>query len=200
MAVVKKVKDKKTLTSAVTELHRHRIWALFDIANSQDYKDATRVIAEMDQNGLGLPDRDYYTKDDDRSKDIREKYLGHVERMLKLAGVAAKDAKKGAATVMQIETELAKVSKTRVERRDPNAIYNRIERAGVVKAAPSFAWEDYFKGLGFPGINEITVTHVPFFEGMNKLIDTVKPADWQVYLTWHVVRALGRYAAQGLRG
>jgi putative endopeptidase len=190
LAVVKKVKDKKSLTAAVLELHRRRVWALFDLSDTQDFKDATKVIAEIDQNGLGLPDRDYYVKEDDKSKDIRQKYLGHVERMMALAGLPAKDAKKAAADVLRIETELARASKTRVERRDPKAVYNKIDRPGVAKAAPSFLWDDYFKGLGFPAINDINVTHVPFLEAVNKLVDTLPPSDWQTYLTWHLVRGL----------
>jgi putative endopeptidase len=109
---------------------------------------------------------------------------------MKLAGLSAKDAKKASADVMRIETDLAKASKTRVQRRDPKAVYNKIDRVGVAKAAPSFSWDDYFKGLGFPGINDINVTHVPFFEGVNKLVDTVTPGEWQSYLTWHIVRGL----------
>jgi len=197
LAAVKKVKDKKTLAAAVVELHRRKIWALFDISDTQDFKDASRVIAELDQNGLGLPDRDYYVKEDDKSKGIREAYLGHVERMLKLAGLAEKAAKAGAATVMAIETELAKASKTKVERRDPKTNYHKIDRAGVASAAPGFPWDDYFKGLGFPDIKDITVSHVPFFEEVNKLLDTVKPADFQVYLTFHVVHALADKLPKG---
>jgi putative endopeptidase len=189
-AVAKKVKDKQTLGEAVIELHRHRIWALFDISETQDFKDATKVIAELDQSGLGLPDRDYYVKEDDKSKDIRQKYVAHVERMTKLAGLSAKDAKKASADVLRIETELAKASKTRVQRRDPALLYNKIDRAGVAKASPSFSWDNYFKGLGYPGITDINVTHVPFLEAVNKLVDTVTPGEWQSYLTWHIVRGL----------
>jgi len=191
LAVVKKIRDKKTLAAALTELQRHAIGVPFEISETQDNKDATRVIAQLDQSGLGLPDRDYYLKEDDASKkEIRQKYVEHVERTMKLVGMPEKDAKKAAATVLQIETEIAKISKSRVDRRDPKSMYNKIDRAGVAKAAPSFPWDDYFKGLGFPGIKDITVTSVPFFEGLSKLLDTVKPADWQTYLTWHVVRAM----------
>jgi putative endopeptidase len=190
LATIKKVRDKKTLIAAITELHSHAIWPLFNINETQDNKDATRVIAQIDQDGLGLPDRDYYLKEDDASKkEIRKKYEEHVERTMKLLGQSAKDAKKSAATVLQIETEIAKISKDKVSRRDPKGMYNKIDRAGVVKAAPAFAWDDYWKGLGFPDIKDINVTSPAFIEGMNKLLDTVKPADFQTYLTWHLVRA-----------
>ncbi len=188
LAVVKKVKDKKSLTAAVTELHKHKIWVLFDIAEEQDFKDATKMNATLDQNGLGLPDRDYYTED--KWKEIRDKYQKHVAEMLKLAGYKDKNAEKAAAEVMKIETELAKVSKTRVERRDPKGLYNKIDRDGVAKKAADFGWNEYFKGIGFPDIKDVNVTSIPFIEGMNKLIGSIKPAEWQNYLTWHIVRSL----------
>ena len=187
-AIVRKVRDKKTLGAAITELHKHRVWALFDISDDQDFKDATRVIATLDQSGLGLPDRDYYVKDDEKSVGLRKKYVEHVEKMLTLSGYKPKDAKAAAADVMEIETALAKASKTRVERRDPKGLYNKIDRAGLAKTAPTFPWDAYFEGLGFPGIKDVNVTSVPFFEGLEKLLSSTKPAAWHRYLDWHIVR------------
>jgi putative endopeptidase len=184
---VKKVADVKSLGQALLDLHKAKIWAVFSLSAEPDFKDATKVIAHLDQNGLGLPDRDYYVKDDDKSKEIRDKYVGHVERMMKLAGFSAKQAKDAAKDVMAVETEIAKVSKTRVERRDPAGMANKIDRSGLAKSAGDFAWDDYFKGLGYPDIRDINVTSVPFFEGVNKLLKTVKPAAWQSYLAWQVV-------------
>ncbi|MEZ4299230.1 MAG: M13 family metallopeptidase [Polyangiaceae bacterium] len=184
-----KVKDKKTLLSALVELHKHRIWAVFSMAEEQDFKDATKMLAELDQAGLGLPDRDYYFNEDDKSKSIRETYVGHIEKMLGFAGLKEKDAKKAAQDIMALETELARVSKTRVERRDPAGIYNKIDRAGVAKTVKSLDWDAYFKGIGFPDIQDVNVTSVPFLEGVQKLVDSTKPAVWKSYLTWHILRA-----------
>ena len=187
--LIKTVKDDKTLSHVVTELHRRKIWALFDLSDTQDYGDATRVIAEIDQNGLGLPDRDYYVKDDDKSKDLRQKYEEHVERMMKLGGWSAKDARAATADVMRIETALAKASKTRVERRDPKNQNNRLDRAGVEKKAPQFLWSEYFKGVGFPELRDINVTAPHFLEEMSKLMGEEKPAAWKSYLSWTVLRS-----------
>jgi putative endopeptidase len=187
---VKKVSDKKTLLKALTELHRRKIWALFSVAEEQDFKDATRMLAQLDQNGLGLPDRDYYLPDAkgvDKHKAIRDTYLGHVEKMLGLAGV--KDAKKAADEILALETEIAKVSKTRVERRDPAGIYNKIDRPGLAKVAPGLDWEAYFKAVGLPDAKDVNVTSVPFFEGVEKLVASTKPAVWKNYLTWHVLKS-----------
>jgi putative endopeptidase len=188
--LVKKVKDDKSFSAVVTELHKRRIFALFDVSDTQDSKDATQVVAEIDQAGLGMPDRDYYLKDDAKSKELRQKYVEHVQRAMKLAGLSEKDAKTAADDVMRIETELAKVSRTKVERRDPHAIYNRLDRAGVATAAPRFAWDAYWKGLGFPEIKAINVTAPKFLERVSALMKEEKAPAWKHYLSWHVVRAL----------
>src|SRR5438132_5857698 len=101
---------------------------LFDFGSSQDFKDSTQVIATADQGGMALPDRDYYLKDDDKSKQIRALYEEHVAKMLELLDVPQKAAAAQARTVMQLETALAKVAMPRVERRDPYKIYHRLER------------------------------------------------------------------------
>jgi putative endopeptidase len=189
LAKAKKVKDAKTIGALVTELHARRIFPIFDISGDQDFGDATKIIAQLDQAGLGLPDRDYYVKEDDKSKAIRAEYVAHVERMMKLAGYPEKDAKQAAADAMNVETELAKVSKTRVERRDPKGLYNKINRDGIAKTTPAFPWDDYFKGLGIAEAKEVNVTSVPFFEGVNKLLGSIKAPAWQNYLAWQVVHS-----------
>jgi putative endopeptidase len=186
------VRDAKGIGALVAELHKRRIWPLFELSAEQDLKDATRIIANMDQSGLGLFDRDQYLDADDKAKALRATYLAHVGRMMQLAGLSEKDAKKAADDVMAIETELAKVSKTRVERRDPQGLYNKLDRAALAKAAPSFPWESYFKDLGVPETREVNVTSLKFFEGMGKLLETAKPDAWQSYLAWTVVRSTAR--------
>ncbi len=187
LAAAKKVSDSRSLASAIIGLHRSKIWAAFGISAEPDSKDATRMISQLDQAGLGLPDRDYYLRDDDKSKEIREKYRTHVERMMKLAGFSAKQAETMVSDVMNLETELAKISKTRVERRDPKGLYNKIDRAGLAKTAADFPWGDYFKALGFAEIQDVNVTSIPFFEGFNRLFKETKAPAWRNYLTWHVV-------------
>lgn len=187
--LIKSVRDEKSLAKVVTELHRIRIWPIFDIADTQDAKDATQVIAEIDQSGLGLPDRDYYVKDDAKSKELRAKYEAHVERMFTLAGIKGKAAKKATADVMRIETALAKAAKTRVERRDPTTMYNRLDRDGLDKKAPKFPWGEYFKGLGFPALKDVNVTSPAYVEKAVALMSEEKASSWQSYLTWTVVRS-----------
>src|SRR5207253_2436803 len=131
----------KSLVAALAMLHAHQIWALFDLGAQQDFKDATQEIAGLDQDGLGLPDRDYYLSDDKHLADIRAFYLTHVAQMLALTGMKPAAAKTAAADVMRIETAIATLSQTRVERRDPYKIYHRVDRDGLAKLAPHLGWD-----------------------------------------------------------
>src|SRR6267378_5485711 len=149
--------DARALAREVARLQATGAQAFFGFSSQQDFKDATQVIGGADQGGLGLPDRDYYLKDDQRMRDLRTLYQEHVEKMLALAGVPEASARKQAQTVMSIETALAKASMDKVERRDPNKIYHRVERIGLMKLAPHFEWNAYFTELGTPDVQAINV-------------------------------------------
>ncbi|HEY4120840.1 MAG TPA: M13 family metallopeptidase N-terminal domain-containing protein, partial [Byssovorax sp.] len=190
-AVVEKVRDRKTLYAAITELHKHRIWPLFDASSQQDFKDATLVIAGLDQDGLGLPDRDYYLDQDPKTKEHRAFYEAHVERMFALAGDSAASAKKKAADVMRIETAAAKLAQDKVVRRDPYKVYNKVDRKGLAAAAPGFAWDAYFAGLGFPDVKDVSINSVEYFKGIDALMTAEKPDAWQSYLRWKVLESQG---------
>ena len=183
---IAKVSDLKTLAGAVTALHKAAIFPLFDLSAQQDFKDATKMIGALDQDGLGLPDRDYYLKNEGNQKDVRDFYRGHVGRMLTLTGMKAGENKAAVEDVMRIETAIAKISQTKVERRDPYKIYHKIDRAGVEKAAKDFPWSAYFTALGFPDLNDISVNDVGYFTKMNALMRAEKPAAWRHYLVWQV--------------
>jgi predicted metalloendopeptidase len=185
--VIGKVKDVKSLHQAIIAIHKYNIFPVFDIGSQQDFKDATQVIAGLDQDGLGLPDRDYYLQDDAKMKEIREYYRAHVERMLTLAGDKGPAAKKATEDVMRIETALAKLAQDKVVRRDPYKIYNRIDRKGLADAAKTFPWDAYFKGLGFEGIKDITVNSVSYFTGVDALMNSEKPEAWRNYLRWNAL-------------
>lgn len=183
------VKDLETLALAFVKFHQNGIWPLFDTSSGQDFKAATEVIAYLDQNGLGLPDRDFYLREDEKSVGIRDAYRRYMKRMLVLSGESEEAAVAAVDAVMALETEIAKNSKTRVERRDPEGLYNRIDRSGVQKTVPSFPWDAYFQGLNLSGVETMAVTSVPFFEGMETLLGTVPPATWQAYLRWTALRS-----------
>jgi predicted metalloendopeptidase len=186
--VIGQVKDKKTLLAALIQLHRREIWPLFAVGPEQDFKDATRMLAEVDQSGLGLPDRDYYFREDDRSKKLRAVYLDHIAAMLQLTGVRPKEAKAAAEDVLRLETEIARASKTLVERRDPAGMYNKIDRTGLTRAAPAIDWDAYLDAMSIPRNAGVNVTSVPYLEAIDGLIESTRPAVWKSYLTWHLLR------------
>ena len=164
------IKNPKSLAREVAMLQLSGVNALFNFGSDQDAKDATQVIGEADQGGIGLPDRDYYLKDDESTKKIRAAYLEHVSDLLGLIGESNKKAQADAKTVMKIETALAKAAMDRVERRDPYKVYHRIERKGLVAAAPHFVWTEYFATAGMPQLEAINVVAPDFFKGMDALV------------------------------
>ncbi len=185
LATINKIRDAKTLSAAVAQLHAAGFSALFSYGPTQDAKDAKNVIAGMDQSGLGLPDRDYYLKDDEQTKGLRTAYEGYGASMLTERGRKPDVAKKEAAEVVALETALAKVSKDKVERRDPQTMYNRLERAGVQKAMPSFDWASFWKAVG-QKTDAVTVGAPKFLEGVEPLLASTKPETWRAYLTFHL--------------
>jgi predicted metalloendopeptidase len=157
---------------------------------TQDPKESTRYIGTLNQGGLGLPDRDYYLKEDSKSKDLRDKYVAHVGRMLQLSGLAPDAAAAGAATVLDVETQLAKASLTRVENRDPQKTYNKMTLAELQKAAGGFDWPLYFASLGVKEVPPLNVRQPQFFQAFGNAATAVTPAQWKTYLRWHVVRGM----------
>jgi putative endopeptidase len=162
---------------------------LFDFGSDQDYGDASQVIAEADQGGLGLPDRDYYTKTDAKSVDLRKAYLTHVQKMFELLGDKPETAAAEAETVMRLETVLATGSMTRVERRDPKALYHKMSTVEFEKIAPDFRWKIYFAKVGMPSLTSLNVVAPDFFKSLNHELAQETLADWKTYLRWHLVHS-----------
>ena len=169
--------------------HASGNYPLFYLFSSPDEKNSNQVIAMTYQGGLGLPDRDYYLSDDARSKEILSAYLKHVAKMFVLAGSTPEQAAKDAETVVKIETELAKLSSTRLQLRDPNANYNKTDLAGLQKMAPGMDWKAYFDGINLTATNDINIGQPKFVSGMAKMINTVAVADWKVYFRWDLINS-----------
>ncbi len=181
------VKSTSELPRLVADMHVHGISGMFNFFVNQDAKASTNVIAQLYQGGLGLPDRDYYTKDDDRSKKIREEYVSHVTKMFTLLGDDATVSAAEAKAVMEMETELAKASMTRVERRDPNATYHKMSVTELSELTPAFSWAEYFTAVGLPTPGPINVGQPEFFKALNRLVAERPVNDWKTYLRWHLI-------------
>ncbi|MGA2418769.1 MAG: M13 family metallopeptidase [Candidatus Acidiferrum sp.] len=186
-ATIDAISDRKSLDAAIAKLQREGVGAVFRFGSGQDIKDSTRVIANASQGGLGMPDRDYYLRDDEKSKQLRADYEQHVAKMLELAGDAAEKAAAEAKTVMTIETELAKASRTRVELRDPEKNYNMMTLAEMKTLTPEWSWGSYLYAVGAPAVDQVNVRQPDFFKEMNQELASVPLADWKVYLRWHVI-------------
>jgi len=160
---------------------------LFRFESIQDYRDASQVVANADQGGLGLPDRDYYTKDDPKSQELRKAYAAHVQKMFELLGDSPSAAAAEVQTVMRIETALAKGSMTRVERRDPKSLDHKMTSAELEKINPAFRWQIYFGKVGLASLPSLNVATPGFFKALNEEIEKENLADWKAYLRWHLV-------------
>jgi putative endopeptidase len=188
----KRIDDVNSLPELQTEVARLQsdgVDVLFGFGSTQDEKNSTQVIAGAEQGGLGLPDRDYYTKTDAKSQKLRNEYVAHVQKMFELLGDSAQKAASEAKTVMDIETQLAKASMTRVERRDPDKTYHKMNMGQLKALTPNFVWSDYFHEVGHPHIPAVDVAQPEFFKEVNQLLKSVPLSEWKVYLRWHLVHA-----------
>lgn len=195
LAPIEGAKDQKTLSTLLGQLHARGIEPLFKISSEQDFKDATKVIGVVEQGGLGLPDRDYYLKTDDKTKALRDAYEKHVAAMLTLSGEKKPDAERHAKAILAMETELAKASMTKEDRRDPKKVYHRLDRAGLKKTAPKIDWDAYFAALGFDKLDAINVAQPDFFKAASAraaavAIPGAQRDNWQAYLRYHTIADL----------
>ncbi len=181
-------KTANDLAKSVGALHAAGYRPFFRIGSQQDLKNSSEVIAGFDQGGLGLPDRDYYTEDNSRMKGVREAYVAYIEKLFSLTGDAPEAAKKKAADVMALETRLAKASLTMVERRDPQKLYNRVDRKGLESQAGNFAWGTYLSALGAKNLTAINVSSVAFFVELSSIAKDTSPEILKTYLSWVVLR------------
>ena len=160
---------------------------IFSAGSTQDPDNSEQVIAELDQGGLGLPDRDYYTKEDEKSKEIRDRYVQHVQRVFELMGESPETAKKDAATVMRLETGFAKSQLTRVDRRDPYKLKHKMKFTELTELAPNFDWKTYYATAKYPQFEILNVATPDFFKEVNAKLTSEPLDDWKTYLRFHVV-------------
>ncbi len=182
------LQNKKDLIKQLAEMHLSGTGALFNFFVRDDAKKSSVMAPYLFQGGLGLPDVEYYTKDDNRSKEIREKYLQHVANLFKLTDVDAAIASNYAQTILNIETQLAKASNTRLENRDPEKNYNKMTINNLKQIAGGFDWNLYFENMGVDGINLVIVSQPKFITAMSEMINQVPLNDWKIYLKWNVIR------------
>ena len=186
---VRALKDRKQLAAVIAKLQMQGVSVLFNFGPIQDPDDSDRMIVDISQGGLGLPDRDYYIKDDAKSKETRERYQQHAQQMFELLGDTPEVAKTNAATVLRIETSLAKASLTRVERRDPYKQKHKMTVPDLYKVAPDFDWNGFFSASGVPKFEILNVSWPDFFKDVDSQINSASLEDWQTYIRWHIAHS-----------
>ena len=183
------LKDKAGLPALLAYLHSQGIDGVFSFSSGADFKNAKEVIAQADQGGLSLPDRDYYLKDDPKSVELRKAFLQHVTNTFKLLGDPPEKAAAQAKAVMEIETALAKGSMDRVERREPEKIYHKLSQQDWQALTPSFSFTQYLNSLGTPVFTSLNVAAPDFFKSLDAALKNTSLDDLKTYLRWHLVRS-----------
>ncbi len=186
------LKDRRQLPALIAYFNRTGVTAPFDLGVSQDGRDATRYAVLLVQSGLGLPDRDYYLKDDDaKLKDARLKYQALIETSLAKSG--DQEAATSARDILALETALAAIQWTKVENRNPVRSYNKVPLAELAALVPGYDWTAWESAVGIDGRADYVIVRQPsFFTGFGKLLETTPLTVWQAYFRWHV---LDRYAS-----
>lgn len=189
-ARINAIKTRGELIAQMASFNKQGVRTLFGFGSAPDLHDASIEIAHIVDGGITLPDRDYYLKDDAKSKDIREKYVAHVQKMLELAGDKPEVASDEAKRIMALETELAKANMDRVMRRDPKNRDHKMTVEELNKIAPNFDFNKYFVDTGAPRFDSLNVANPDFFKTINESLNTVPLEDWKVYLRWKYLRSM----------
>ena len=196
LARIDGLKTRAEVLAALVRLHHEFPGSFFfGSGTGQDAVDSSVVIVELGAGGLGLPDRDYYTKTDEKSVKLREQYAAYIARLLGLTGESAEQAKADAEATLKIETVLAKASLTRVERRDPHKTYHMETIAELGKLAPSIDWPLYFKVQGAPGVASVNVAQPEFMKAVEAELGTEDLGALKGYLRFHLLTAAAPYLA-----
>ena len=189
--MIASISSKDDLIKALAYFHTFRLGSLFGFYAAQDKKSSNDVIPQFSQGGLGLPDRDYYTKQDERSKQIREKYREHIINLFKLLGDNEEIAKNEADVIMTIENRLANASMTRTQMREAEATYHKMTREELKTLTPDINWDLYFNTLGLTDNDKfskgINVSQPDFFKEVNTMLNEVSLDDWKIYFKWHLI-------------
>jgi endothelin-converting enzyme/putative endopeptidase len=181
------LKDKSELTSLLAHYQLYNMQAFLNFGEMQDFKDATKQIAVVDQSGIGLPERDYYFRTGDTAEKTRKEYVQHITNILKLTGEPESQAASDARDIMQLETALAKISMDVTSRRDPQNIYHLMPTAELQKLTPGVNWSRFLVDAGAPSVAELNVANPEFFKGLNALLDATDMKTIQTYLRWQLI-------------
>jgi putative endopeptidase len=198
LAMADSLKSSADLVPMAARLHPIGARVLFGVYAYTDMRKSDEVAAYLGQSGLGLPDCDYYLKTDKESKELQAKYVSHVEKMFSLCGSDEANAKKAAASVMKIETDLAGASMNALAQRDIESQYNKMSIADLNKMAPGIDFNGYFKAIGAGELKEVIVTQPKFMKKLSSMMKSVSMEDWKAYYRWKIIDASCVYLSDAL--
>ncbi|MGC2161615.1 MAG: M13 family metallopeptidase N-terminal domain-containing protein, partial [Silvibacterium sp.] len=187
------LKDKKELTALLARFQLLNVNAFFSYGEQQDFKDARKQIAVVDQGGLGLPERDYYLRTGAAAEKTRQEYVQHVARMLQLMGEPEAKAASDAGKIMALETSLAKISMDITSQRDPKNVYHPMDEAQLKGLAPQIDWMEFFRVTDTPEFTMLNVANPEFFKGLNALLESTDLDTIQTYLRWQLIHSTPSY-------
>ena len=188
------LKDKSELTALFAHYQMINVNAFFSYGEQQDFKEASKQIALVDQGGLGLPERDYYLRTGEAAEKTRQQYVQHVTNMLKLLGEPDAKAASDAQAIMQLETTLARASLDVTSQRDPKNIYHPMTVSQLAALAPMIDWTKFFPLTGAPPINDLNVANPDFFKALNALLQSTDVETIKTYLRWQLINSMPSYA------
>jgi putative endopeptidase len=183
------LKSKAGLPELIAHLHDSGVNAFFGMGSGQDYADSSVVIAVFGAGGLGLPERDYYTRTDAKSVEQRAQYVAHVQKIFELSGASKAEAAKDAHVVLQTETRLAEASLTVTDQRDPQNLNHPTDLATLSKEMSNFSLATYMTGMHAPAVNKVNESEPKFMAAFNKIIADTPLDQIKIYLRWHVLHA-----------
>ncbi|MBW8327309.1 MAG: M13 family metallopeptidase [Prolixibacteraceae bacterium] len=190
------IQTKEEVMKVVADLHAQGIYPMFSFFADADQKNSERVVAYLYQGGLGMPDRDYYMKEDERSKEIQAAYQLFLQKMFVLTGADETTAQAHATTVYDLEKRMAAASMTLLEQRDPHQVYHKMDLAGIQKISSEINWTAHFAGIGLQNPGEFIVGQPVFIAELGKLLNTVSVDNWKIYLKWQVLESTAAYLSK----
>lgn len=190
------IQTKEEVMKVVADLHTQGIYPMFSFFADADQKNSERVVAYLYQGGLGMPDRDYYMKDDERSKEIQAAYQLFLQKMFVLTGADETTAQAHATIVYDLEKRMAAASMTLLEQRDPHQVYHKMDLAGIQKISPEINWTAHFAGIGLQNPGEFIVGQPVFIAELGKMLNTISVDNWKIYLKWQVLESTAAYLSK----
>ena len=190
---INSIQNKGDVMKVVADFHTKGIYPMFSFLSDVDQKNSDMMVAYLLQGGLGMPDRDYYLKDDDRSKEIQAAYQIFLQKMFVLSGTDEAGAKTNTSVVYRMEKRMASASMTKLEQRDPQKIYHKMNLGGIQKIAPEIDWTAHFQLIGLQNPGDFIVCQPEFMTELGKMMNEISVDDWKIYLKWKVISSLSSY-------